>query len=500
MAKPQDVVLPEELSSWVQESREAAHHSALLCQSVHVRIAQRVQHPALNAEESRQLLVVLRNLCAGGASVSEAICETGVLASAHRILSGLTTRAAQWNGARVDDDSDESLELRVLRAGTQLLANMSTASAVSADAVWQEFFPHGFLELSQVKLWPVVGPLSTCLVSCARWSKQHSRDLCSPTAAPLLSSLLEFGTQVEGPENERFGENEWLLMLIGRLVYCDGLLEEVYTNLHGGRDSTGPMSKAQLELLRFLAIPDVLDWVPESNTGEGMFSAFLAVFKIAQDLTNRIREIGAGAVAEGLELCCLILKNLSCLDKNVKRSNGNDVVSEVCDQGFVAWLLDCLKVLGSIQNPRTASMDGSSCSSVDNREVVGKMEELDLNDHAIRMAPYIGFRTDIVAILSNIVFRRRKVQNLVLKLGGVHLLLNQCQFDDGSPLVREWAVWAIRNLCEDNTEIQTLIRNLELQGVVKNEELDKLGIKIEIDKSTGKLRVGKKEYGEYTFI
>lgn len=71
--------------------------------------------------------------------------------------------------------------------------------------------------------------------------------------------------------------------------------------------------------------------------------------------------------------------------------------------------------------------------------------------------------------------------------------------DDGSPLVREWAVWAIRNLCEDNEEVQGMVAALKMQGVVNNDELDHLGIRIDFDNTTGKLRVGRKEYGKYTY-
>lgn len=40
------------------------------------------------------------------------------------------------------------------------------------------------------------------------------------------------------------------------------------------------------------------------------------------------------------------------------------------------------------------------------------------------------------------------------RLGGVELVLAQCQLDRQSPLAREWALWAVRNLCEGNPEAQ----------------------------------------------
>jgi ataxin-10 len=46
------------------------------------------------------------------------------------------------------------------------------------------------------------------------------------------------------------------------------------------------------------------------------------------------------------------------------------------------------------------------------------------------------------------------VQDEVCALGGVELVLAQCQLDRQSPLAREWALWAVRNLCEGNEQAQ----------------------------------------------
>ena len=36
-----------------------------------------------------------------------------------------------------------------------------------------------------------------------------------------------------------------------------------------------------------------------------------------------------------------------------------------------------------------------------------------------------------------------------------------CQIDRESPLAREWALWAVRNLCEGNPTAQGAIRDLK---------------------------------------
>lgn len=54
------------------------------------------------------------------------------------------------------------------------------------------------------------------------------------------------------------------------------------------------------------------------------------------------------------------------------------------------------------------------------------------------------------------------------------------QIDSGSPLVREWGLWAIRNLCEGNPQIQRHIEALQLQGAAPHPDLDRLGFQVEM--------------------
>ena len=42
--------------------------------------------------------------------------------------------------------------------------------------------------------------------------------------------------------------------------------------------------------------------------------------------------------------------------------------------------------------------------------------------------------------------------------------------------MQQWAVFAIRNLCENNTENQELIGSTKLEGLTDNQQLKDLGI------------------------
>lgn len=54
------------------------------------------------------------------------------------------------------------------------------------------------------------------------------------------------------------------------------------------------------------------------------------------------------------------------------------------------------------------------------------------------------------------------------------------------PVIKEWSILAIRNLCEDNNENQEMIRNLTKVGDAENPLLKEFGLD-----TTGTLRIKK---------
>ena len=63
------------------------------------------------------------------------------------------------------------------------------------------------------------------------------------------------------------------------------------------------------------------------------------------------------------------------------------------------------------------------------------------------------------------------------------------QWDDENPLVREYGLWAVRNLCEGNEAIQDSINSLRACSPVDSPELQAKGLQIELDSKTGKPRL-----------
>ena len=58
--------------------------------------------------------------------------------------------------------------------------------------------------------------------------------------------------------------------------------------------------------------------------------------------------------------------------------------------------------------------------------------------------------------------------------------------DEDNPLVREWGLWAVRNLC-GNEEIQRAIGELQACEPVASPELAALGMQLSLNQGTGRL-------------
>ncbi|KAG1658733.1 hypothetical protein FOA52_002748 [Chlamydomonas sp. UWO 241] len=106
-----------------------------------------------------------------------------------------------------------------------------------------------------------------------------------------------------------------------------------------------------------------------------------------------------------------------------------------------------------------------------------------------RRQPYVGYRGDVLCVLSNALHGRAAVAAQLVECGGVELVLSQCALDDDSPLAREYALWAVRNMCAVSAAARAAIEGLEVVGSVDTPELRRMGMRLELDKGTGKMAV-----------
>lgn len=160
------------------------------------------------------------------------------------------------------------------------------------------------------------------------------------------------------------------------------------------------------------------------------------------------------------------------------RSDGNrtNLTKFLLAHGFVELLLSLLEALGP---PEAPPGKGET-------EVTTGMAP---KDSLPRKNPYLGYRRDIVAVIANLAHRNPLLQDRVRETGSLLLVLQQCVVDKESPFLREWALWAMRNLLEGNEQNQAEISQLEVKESVNLPELRRMGLNVEIDPNTRRPRL-----------
>ncbi|KAE8746627.1 hypothetical protein FOCC_FOCC006611 [Frankliniella occidentalis] len=124
---------------------------------------------------------------------------------------------------------------------------------------------------------------------------------------------------------------------------------------------------------------------------------------------------------------------------------------------------------------------------------IHKLSELNLSEKGveskIEQHPAFGFKACLVRLLGNLCWRHRENQDQVRELDGIPLLLDCCSIDARNPLMIQWVVLAIRNLCENNKENQCVIAAMNREGTIDSRMLHDLGLTIHGDEKSNKVRI-----------
>ncbi|XP_061214637.1 ataxin-10 isoform X4 [Neopsephotus bourkii] len=93
--------------------------------------------------------------------------------------------------------------------------------------------------------------------------------------------------------------------------------------------------------------------------------------------------------------------------------------------------------------------------------------------------PAVDFKSHLIRLIGNLCYKNKENQDKVYELDGIPLILDNCSIDDNNPFLNPWAVYAIRNLTEQNERNQELIAQMEEKGLADNSALESMGLEIE---------------------
>ena len=98
-----------------------------------------------------------------------------------------------------------------------------------------------------------------------------------------------------------------------------------------------------------------------------------------------------------------------------------------------------------------------------------------------RNTPY-QFKSNLLRLIASLAFQHRGFQSS-FGAPAIYACMNHSVLDTHNPLMREYAILALRNLLEENEENQKVVAELRAQGVANQEELAEMGVESEDGRS-----------------
>ncbi|XP_033647947.1 ataxin-10-like isoform X1 [Asterias rubens] len=102
------------------------------------------------------------------------------------------------------------------------------------------------------------------------------------------------------------------------------------------------------------------------------------------------------------------------------------------------------------------------------------------DDSISQTNPVFGFKRDLVRLIGNMCHNHKANQNKVRELHGIPVILEQSNIDSTNPFISQWAIFAIRNLCDGNPDNQAVVAEMTNKGVVNNDTLQQYGFQAEM--------------------
>ena len=186
--------------------------------------------------------------------------------------------------------------------------------------------------------------------------------------------------------------------------------------------------------------------------------------------------------------CVSVLRNIS--EREVKPHTG-DTIACLAAMGLVRLVL---AFLASLPPPtgigQTSKATGPAAAPKLEAHIPKELASDVLYPTKV---PWVGYRVDLIAIIGNASFNRVRVCDDIANLGGIPIVLNHTRGEDGEPYLREWSLWAVRNMTQGSHTTRQKIMDLQPRAVEESEELLSRGLGVELNRDTGRPRVVRQE-------
>lgn len=337
---------------------------------------------------------------------------------------------------------DKSFIKNVKELSVQFLGNLVVQNKQAVKAVWNHCFPGVFF--SMMSNFDGKGKDFVCMVIYNCWRESFSlidkQDECY-----LMHSILDHCNEYELVE--------WGLLVLELVITSENFIV-LYKELHDY-----PELRASLldMLFSFLAEENSSNiFIPESNL------IFLSEEFITK--SSCMVMLAGQHSEEVLQESQIIFKILNVL------STATGIVEVY---GALRSSEKLLKI--------TVNILKGICACTE--PVVTGTEQ---NDHH----PMFNFKRNLVKMIANMAYENRLIQDKVREYDGITTVLNCSNIDHRNPYLMQWAIFAVRAICNGNVENQTLISGLENHGIATS-LLSNVNAKLE----NGRIKISSRNNG-----
>ncbi|KAJ3238268.1 hypothetical protein HDU81_008092 [Chytriomyces hyalinus] len=464
---------------------------------------------------------VIRNLCAAVPEAQILSCQSGV----HKVLDDILTYHSDWMKkypAKTCAGIKKSVHA-CIQMGTQTLANMMTSNPIVQNKVWPRFFGESelLLLLLDTRDSKTIKYVLLCIYNCIYNDSARSSLLIQTAVGRKILHIIL--TQIDSdPQttSEASDDNFDIIYAIFKALITTLPPSNSFKALCFTKPSTeyqhlNTITRAHLCFLK-LADAD-MNAGNDSALWDDAFASTGAAcaLKVMTASLERFAETVVPAVVNGelvegkvgadLEAIVLLLayftrilgeEGVSMESAAREGSTANISAAQVMDRrrgsmvnsGVIEAVVKFLVVAGALEPQKVG---GIGKSGISGGSGMGSSPALLGNPvlDSIRNGLYM-MKVDAMKVLCTAAFKCRAAQDEIRRVGGIPVILNHCTIDDQNPFIKEWSVFAIRNLCEGNLENQRLIESMEVVGLPEgqNEGLAAHGVRAGLSED-GRVRI-----------
>ncbi|KAJ7357673.1 Ataxin-10 [Desmophyllum pertusum] len=398
----------------------------------------------------------LRNCCAETPKNQNSIVSSGVLEHVMDTTVILLKPKFQESDKGADAVND------AVRSSLQLLGNTVVKNDITQQFVWKKCFPQFFLNVFSSTNDSVQDCLCMIIYNCLN---EHSRLrlVSDHSGCKMISHIVHLCADKS--------LLEWGYFILDYLI-CNGLFPEMYQGIE-----FDPLARIILLDLFQVKITDALDEPSnksrEEQGKEDCYATSLGC--IAEqfenhtvDITQRLQQLSQSSDDFFQVLIITRLLNVLSISTGLQ-SNLTGL------QERISLLDTCVGLLKETAKPEV-------------RETFSNVSTLPQGVDSGRLSPSHGFQRDLVRVIGNMCYRHTANQNKVRELEGIPLLLDHCNVDDHNPYICQWAIFAIRNILENNKENQSIVSSMDPRGLADTSRLRQFGVEaVELDSGRIKL-------------